>query len=454
MSIRTKTIITSVAAVLVAVMCFGMIALFNKDNSIFQGGDRGVAETEYNLTFGTEFKKTVPISSLPLRDSMAVAPYAYQDVELFMNKKITRIDAPVGSVTALDANQYFTLYVIKTSQVKVGGNFTNEPYREYKVYLPQSELTALKVDKWISVDISSLNVYVGADETLAFMKSDDPVICCYANGGGLDFYYDLGKAGKSQVSQSIYYGIYTDDYVDLGKKKLSVLGDSISTYSGVSNDKTNANSTIGSNAVYYPKGEIDAKEETWWWQTAEYPNMELLVNNSWSGSKVLSGNGASYQNRCVQLHDDTGDNAGEEPDVIAVYMGINDYIAKTAVGEFNALSDIYAKGEYITPTTFAQAYAITIHKMQQRYKSADVFVFTLPPVSSNTDLALLNAYNQVIRKIAEYFDCYIVDLANVEGYEYNKYTIDGLHPNERGMDLISDLFARRLEGAYWKSKKQ
>ena len=49
MSTRTKTIITAVAAVLVAVLCFGMIALFNKDTPIFQGGDRGVAETEYNL---------------------------------------------------------------------------------------------------------------------------------------------------------------------------------------------------------------------------------------------------------------------------------------------------------------------------------------------------------------------------------------------------------------------
>ena len=33
-------------------------------------------------------------------------------------------------------------------------------------------------------------------------------------------------------------------------KKLSILGDSISTYKGVSNDK-NANSTIGGNAYFY-----------------------------------------------------------------------------------------------------------------------------------------------------------------------------------------------------------
>lgn len=457
MSTRTKTIVTTIAAILVAVLCFGMITvLFRGENGIFQTDDGyEMAEVQYNPTFGTEFKETMPISSLPLRDSMTVAPYAYEDTTLFTNKKITKIDAPVGTVTAVDENQYFTLYVIKSSEVKVGGNFTNAAYREYKVYLPQSELTSTTVNKWISVDVSKQNIYVGADETLAFMKSDDPVICCYASGGGLNFYYDLAKAAKSQVSQSIYYGIYTDEYVDLTEKKLSVLGDSISTYSGISNNTTSANSTLGSNAVYYPKNDIDSASETWWSQAAEYTNMDLLVNNSWSGSKVLSGSGASYQSRCVQLHDDTGDNAGTEPDVIAVYMGINDFIARTAVGTFNSLSDIYSKENgYITPTTFAEAYAITIHKMQERYKKADVFVFTLPPVSANTDLALLNSYNQTIRKIAEYFDCYVVDLAAVEGYEYSKYTIDGLHPNEKGMDLITDIFARTLKGVYGKQSKK
>ena len=291
-------------------------------------------ETEYNPTFGTNFKEDFPIANLTLRDNMQVAPYAYTDTTLFSGKKITKIDAPVGTVKAVDENQYFTLWVVKSEAVKVGGDVTDYAYRQYKIYLPKEELTDTTVNKWITINVSHLNIYVDEDETLAFMKSDDPVICCYANGHLNDFVYDLANAGKVQATQSIYYGIYTDDYVDLEGKKLSILGDSISTYSGLSNNASTTNNTIGSNAVYYPKADIDAADETWWKQTADYTNMDVLVNNSWSGSRVLNNNGAAYLERCVQLHDNTGSNTGTNPDVIAVYIGINDFNAGLNCGEF------------------------------------------------------------------------------------------------------------------------
>lgn len=244
------------------------------------------------------------------------------------------------------------------------------------------------------------------------------------------------------------YANDNDKYVDLEGLNLSIIGDSISTYSGVNNDK-NANSTIGSNSVYYPKGEINSADETWWKQTAAYTGMNVLVNNSWSGSRVLNGNGAAYLDRCVQLHDDAGDNAGTNPDVIAVYMGVNDYNVGTACGSFNTLSDIYtSKFGYVTPTTFAEAYAIMIHKMVNKYGKAEVFVLTIPPYSGSTNVELLDSYNAEIRKIAAYFDCHVVDLAAIEGYDYAPITIDGIHPNEAGMDIISELFASELEKVF------
>jgi len=44
----------------------------------------------------------------------------------------------------------------------------------------------------------------------------------------------------------------------------------------------------------------------------------------------------------------------------------------------------------------------------------------------------------------------VVDIAAIDGYEYEKYTSDGLHPNEQGMDLITDLFVRTLKSVYKK----
>ena len=455
---KTKKILITIACVLVVVLTLGLTAtLFLPDDVIPSPPEKEVevADVAYNPGYGADFKENYPIAMLTLTDNMDVAPYAYSDTTLFIGKRITKIDAPIATVSTVDENQYFTLFVIKKSQAKVGGKYTNEDYKEFKVYLPKEELTSTTVDKWISIDLSDQFIYVAEDETLAFMKSTDPVKCRYGQIAGDGFIYALNSAGREQKAESIYYGIYTDDCVDLSGKTISILGDSISTFRGISNDATNTNSTIGGNAVWYPNGDIDKSSETWWAQTAESTGMNLLVNNSWSGSRVLNGSGAAYQTRCTQLHDNTGDNAGTNPDVIAVYIGINDFNAGLALGSFNKLSDIYDKETgYITPETVAEAYAIMVHKMIKKYDTSDVFLFTLPENGTNRATATLAKYNEMIKKIADYFDCYVVDIANIAGYDYATYTIDGLHPNEGGMDLITDLFVRMLKGVYMPVKAE
>ena len=88
--------------------------------------------------------------------------------------------------------------------------------------------------------------------------------------------------------------------------------------------------------------------------------------------------------------------------------------------------------------------------MFHRMTDVAAHIFTLPANGTNKYTALLDEYNAEIRKIAEYFDCYLVDIAAIEGYEYADYTNDGLHPNEAGMDLITDYFARMLKAVYAK----
>ena len=100
-------------------------------------------------------------------------------------------------------------------------------------------------------------------------------------------------------------------------KKVSILGDSISTFEGVSNN-TAYNSTIGGNWIYYTDGLHGVSlHDTWWQQIIDTLDMELCVNNSWSGSKIsmdTAGN-AAYKDRCVQLHN----NQGETPEYLWVY---------------------------------------------------------------------------------------------------------------------------------------
>ena len=101
-------------------------------------------------------------------------------------------------------------------------------------------------------------------------------------------------------------------------KKLSILGDSLSTYRGVSNDE-NANATTYANLFFYrPPFPL---EKTYWMRVINALGMTLCVNNSWSGGN-LSGRDdyTSGLNRADQLSTDRG----EVPDWIIVFMGMND----------------------------------------------------------------------------------------------------------------------------------
>jgi hypothetical protein len=87
------------------------------------------------------------------------------------------------------------------------------------------------------------------------------------------------------------------------RKTISILGDSISTYSNYSNGTASSttNSTIKNGVVYYPRSGFDVTaESTWWHQAAQELEMDILVNNSWSGSCLLntrSGTVGAYIDR-------------------------------------------------------------------------------------------------------------------------------------------------------------
>ena len=242
-------------------------------------------------------------------------------------------------------------------------------------------------------------------------------------------------------------------------KTLSVLGDSISTYNGVSNGAAaqTSNSTIANNWYYYPALSVTDPSYTWWMQTVDTLGMDLLVNNAWSGSYLLKENGTlgAYADRCVQLHDDTGDNAGQTPDIIAFYLGTNDVTHdKDNVGTFDAINfDTLITGSagaytYATPTTSMEAYAICLHKISQRYPDAEVYCFTLLPAKGSA--AQPTAFNADVKKLANKFGCYVVDLYNDSGIisEPAAFNImmDGnaLHPGQKGMDAMTNAFVSAI----------
>ena len=265
----------------------------------------------------------------------------------------------------------------------------------------------------------------------------------------------------------------------LNGKYVSILGDSISTFAGYSNDIA-VNTTIGGNAPRYQAGVADTKpgsycllesvNDTWWMQFANQTGMNLLVNNSWAGSQVFGGQTsdgrvipAAYLERCLNLHDNTLENnpnlAPINPDIIFVYLGINDYNfnrGNVGSGEIDYAKLIREDGTYVTPTTFGEAYAIMLHKMQQAYPHAQIFAMTLLPENLySVDLAAWEQHNAYIRAAAEYYGIPVVDLAAncaITWDNYSGYMIDKIHPTTEGMKLISDCIGAELSDYYQETK--
>ena len=81
---------------------------------------------------------------------------------------------------------------------------------------------------------------------------------------------------------------------NLEHRKISILGDSLSTYQGY-------NPT--GNIVYYPNenNDIDSVEKTWWKKVIIDSNSVLSINESYSGSKISGTDNSSFVNRINNL---------------------------------------------------------------------------------------------------------------------------------------------------------
>ena len=201
-------------------------------------------------------------------------------------------------------------------------------------------------------------------------------------------------------------------------KRLSILGDSVSTYKGVSNDKS-ANRTTRDNPYYYrPAFEL---KDTYWQRIIDDFGMTLCVNNSWSGGN-LSGmdDPSSGVNRSSELAREDG----ETPDVIIVFMGINDV------------------GRAIDSDVFRASYKKTLTTLKEEYPSAKVCCVNLP----DRDIFLKTRtiiYNNIIKEAVSEAgeNFFIADLfgSRLNNDFYYNNTIDGLHPDRDGMKIISEV---------------
>lgn len=207
-------------------------------------------------------------------------------------------------------------------------------------------------------------------------------------------------------------------------KLISILGDSISTYEGVSNDPS-ANSTTIYNPAFY-RG-IFPLSSTYWHRVMDNLGLTLCVNNSWSGGN-LSGvdNPDSGVNRAKSLSRDDG----TSPDIIIVFMGINDL------------------GRSIDAEVFASDYKRTLAIIKEKHPKAQVCCVNLPDrdVFLKRRAEIFNtAINTAVKSMGDNF--FIADLfsSRLNNDFYYMNTLDGLHPDEDGMRIIAEIVENAIK---------
>lgn len=237
-------------------------------------------------------------------------------------------------------------------------------------------------------------------------------------------------------------------------KKVSILGDSISTYWGANPEGY---------PVFYDgeqclRSGMFSVNDTWWMKVFRKLGGALLVNNSCAGSCVAGNStfSGNNDNRLYKLC-----NGREMPDVILIVMGMSDF-------EYGVQPEAeYA--EAVNSNTFfgyfKTSYQMMLWKLRQMYPCAEICCSTIKygAYAGNTEFLFANRrrgyplreYNRIIRECAKEYGCRLIDLAeSVPYYE----TVDGVHPTGHGMSQLAEGWIKILDnqerGSLLKKRKR
>ena len=209
-------------------------------------------------------------------------------------------------------------------------------------------------------------------------------------------------------------------------KKVSILGDSISTFYAEGSEMNSYYS--GENQFYYPRYSATVKtvDLTWWYQLIKNNSLTLGINNSWSGS-CASGTitSAGVQDSRINTLDDNG-----TPDIVIIYLGTNDCASAVEVSVFAAAIE----------TIVAKVKALGV---------SDIFITTLGySAYDNGKYSDANRilYNAEIRRIAGEQNCGIVPLDDyIQDDSYSFYLGDNLHYNAKGAALLAKVYEKAIK---------
>ena len=212
--------------------------------------------------------------------------------------------------------------------------------------------------------------------------------------------------------------------MDYTGKKISVLGDSVSTFKGITKD--DPNTFYGNHAIEV--GGFSGVEDTWWMRVINGLGGVFERDNAFSGSCVTDGYGLG---RGMCTHERTG--ALGDPDVILIFAGANDI------------------GFGVPEDTFRRSYALMLDRLREKYPAAELWCGTIvngvkvlddEPYFMGEDPATPpEPFSSIIRECAAAAGANVVDMA-ASGVLYD--AIDGCHPTAGGMAQLAGLWLEAI----------
>lgn len=235
-------------------------------------------------------------------------------------------------------------------------------------------------------------------------------------------YTFIGWSGKHyNIQENITFEpTYIEGKSNFIGKKISILGDSISTYKGYIPESY-------STFYPYPTADFGDVNQTWWMQVINTLGATLLKNNSWGGSCVAEGTGTSSTTNDSRLQELLF--GTEQPDIIIIFMGSNDCASAG-----------------VSLEKFADSYNKMLEKIIKLCPNSEIYVMTLPEsiMYRNKEQNHIE-YNKVIRNNVSQFNLKLIELENMYGDDgCDNYLIDSAHPNLEGMNLFASTVIKEM----------
>ena len=249
-----------------------------------------------------------------------------------------------------------------------------------------------------------------------------------------------------QITEKVLYG-----------RKLSVLGDSISAYTGTI--------PVGNTAYYTGNNAgVSNSSQMWWSILCDKTGMTPCVINGLSGSGItqledeqhVSIPPMSDDTRCLALH-----NSNDYPNVIIIAGGLNDYTYAQSAQSEPAEWD--GKTVPVIGSNFTETYACMIKKIQTAYPKAIIVAlstwFSMRGVDNGYTLThtvgsnvwTQQDYNNAIKSVAEQMHIPYIDVSNIGFNRNNFYPIFAsdsstipTHPNFAGQYVMGAAIAEKL----------